>query len=86
MKVASAFFFSSFVLILSAGAQVQHQPLELETDTVKIRVVRIADGLESPWSMVFLPSGDILVTERPGRLRIIRNGKLQEEPIAGGPG
>jgi len=85
MKVASAFFFSSFVLILSAGAQVQHQPLELETDTVKIRVVTIADGLESPWSMVFLPSGDILVTERPGRLRIIRNGKLQEEPIAGVP-
>lgn len=85
MKVASAFFFSSFVLILSAGAQVQHQPLELKTDTVKIRVVTIADGLESPWSMVFLPSGDILVTERPGRLRIIRNGKLQEEPIAGVP-
>ena len=85
MKVVSAFFFASFVLILSAGAQVQHQPLELETDTVKIRVVTIADGLESPWSMVFLPSGDILVTERPGRLRIIRNGKLQEEPIAGGP-
>ena len=85
MKVASAFFFASFVLILSAGAQVQHQPLELKTDTVKIRVVTIADGLESPWSMVFLPSGDILVTERPGRLRIIRNGKLQEEPIAGVP-
>jgi len=85
MKVVSAFFFASFVLILSAGAQVQHQPLELKTDTVKIRVVTIADGLESPWSMVFLPSGDILVTERPGRLRIIRNGKLQEEPIAGVP-
>src|SRR5262245_6541948 len=61
------------------------QSLEFTTDTQKIRVVTLADGLDSPWSMAFLPNGDILFTERPGRLRIIRGGKLQEQPIAGGP-
>ena len=49
------------------------------------RVVPVADGLQNPWSMAFLPGGDILVTERPGRLRLIRNGILQPEPIGGVP-
>jgi glucose/arabinose dehydrogenase len=61
------------------------QTREITTDTQKIRVVPIAQGLDSPWSMAFLPGGDILVTERPGRLRLITNGKLQEEPITGLP-
>jgi glucose/arabinose dehydrogenase len=73
------------VLIAVATTQGQRANLEFTTDTQKIRVVTIADGLESPWSLVFLPGADILVTERPGRLRIIRGGKLQEEPIAGVP-
>ena len=75
-----------FVVISAASPrQNQRQSLEFKTDTQKIRVVTIADGLDSPWSMVFLPGGDILVTERPGRLRRISNGKLQDEPIAGLP-
>ena len=41
------------------------------------RVVTVAEGLENPWSMAFLPGGDMLVTERPGRLRIIRDGRYQ---------
>ncbi len=49
------------------------------------RVVTVADGLEIPWSMAWLPGGDMLVTERPGRLRIIRNGKLLSEPVPGVP-
>ena len=40
------------------------------------RVVTVADGLENPWGMAFLPGGDMLVTERPGRLRIVRDGRL----------
>ena len=40
------------------------------------RVVTVADGLEHPWSVAFLPGGDMLVTERPGRLRIVRDGTL----------
>src|SRR4029077_13145598 len=44
-----------------------------------------ADGLESPWSLAFLPDGNMLVTERAGRLRIIRNGVLDPKPVAGVP-
>jgi aldose sugar dehydrogenase len=49
------------------------------------RVVTVADGLEHPWSIAFLPGGDILVTERPGRLRIIRDGRLLPAPVEGVP-
>jgi glucose/arabinose dehydrogenase len=51
----------------------------------KYRVVPVAGGLTNPWSLTFLPNGDMLVTERPGRLRIVRNGTLSPEPIAGTP-
>lgn len=49
------------------------------------RVVTVAEGLERPWSLAFLPNGDLLVTEKPGRLRLIRDGALLDEPIAGVP-
>jgi aldose sugar dehydrogenase len=49
------------------------------------RVVTVAEGLEHPWAIAFLPGGDILVTERPGRLRIIRNGRLLPAPVEGVP-
>lgn len=51
----------------------------------RLRLNVIAKDLEQPWSMAFLPDGAILVTERPGRLRIIRDGKLDDDPIAGVP-
>ena len=43
------------------------------------------DGLIQPWSIAFLPNGDMLVTERPARLRIVRGGKLLPDPVAGLP-
>ena len=49
------------------------------------RVVTVTDGLVRPWSLAFLPDGDLLVTEKPGRLRIVRDGVLLEEPVAGLP-
>jgi glucose/arabinose dehydrogenase len=47
--------------------------------------VTVLSGLEHPWSMAWLPDGAILITERPGRLRIVRNGTLEPAPIAGVP-
>ena len=49
------------------------------------KVTEIAKGLDHPWSMAFLPDGSILVTERVGRLRLIKGGLLQSEPIVGVP-
>jgi aldose sugar dehydrogenase len=49
------------------------------------RVSTFVDGLVQPWSIAFLPNGDALVTERPGRLRIVRQGKLVPEPVDGVP-
>ncbi len=49
------------------------------------RVVTAVEGVVQPWSMAFLPGGDMLVTERPGRLRIVRNGKLLPQAVEGVP-
>lgn len=48
------------------------------------RVVTVASGLDQPWALEFLPDGDLLVTERDGRLRRVREGKLSD-PITGLP-
>ena len=49
------------------------------------RVVTVVDGLIQPWSIAFLPGGDALITERPGRLRILRQGKLLPQAVEGIP-
>ncbi len=51
----------------------------------KIRVVVVTKGLSHPWSLAFLPGGNMLVTERGGRLRMIRDGVLDPKPLAGVP-
>src|SRR5688572_2321163 len=53
---------------------------------VEFRITEVASGLSNPWSLAFLPGGDMLVTERPGRLRLIKSGdRLERQPIAGTP-
>jgi len=48
-------------------------------------IVTVADGLDHPWSIAFLPNNDMLVTERVGNLRIIREGKLLKQNVSGLP-
>jgi len=50
-----------------------------------LRAVVVTKGLQQPWSIAFLPDREMLVTERPGRLRMIRHGKLVPLPIEGVP-
>jgi glucose/arabinose dehydrogenase len=54
------------------------------TSNVAFDVVTVVEGLQNPWAVAFLPGGRMLVTERPGRLRVVSDGKLSE-PVAGLP-
>jgi glucose/arabinose dehydrogenase len=51
----------------------------------KIRVTVVTTGLVHPWAVAFLPDGTMLITERPGRIRLVRNGVLDPKPIANVP-
>jgi glucose/arabinose dehydrogenase len=85
----------SAVIALSAQAQAPEPamprkalpsaPFVIDTaEQGQVRVVPIK-GLSNPWSLVFLPNGDMLVNERPGRLRLVRNGAVVPQPISGVP-
>lgn len=50
-------------------------------DKVKFKVEVVASGLEVPWAFAWMPNGDLIFTERPGRVRLLENGKLRPEPV-----
>jgi glucose/arabinose dehydrogenase len=72
-----------FVAALVSLACLQSIPLPAAAQTV--RIVTVADGLADPWAIAVLPNSDLLVTEKAGRLRLIRDGVLQSAPIPGVP-
>ena len=80
-----AFAFVAAGLLLSVATTAQAQGPVYRSALHDYQLVAVADGLVNPWSMAFLPGGDMLITERPGRLRIVRNGTLLFEPVAGVP-
>ena len=69
------------------AVSVPDDPFVINTHAIEeVRVVVVAKGLSHPWGMAFMPDGGILVTERDdGRLRMIRDGVLDPEPVAGVP-
>ena len=58
---------------------------EIRSQDYLVNVEVVAEGLNHPWSLAFLPDGNMLVTERTGNLRVIKNGKLGEKPVSGLP-
>jgi glucose/arabinose dehydrogenase len=78
---------AAVLVALGASPQAQQAPAPdtsprvLEVQGGQIRVVTVASGLVHPWSLGFLPGGDVLVAERGGKLRVIRNDVLLPEPI-----
>lgn len=73
------------VLAISvATSALAEEPREIRAGDVTIEVTSIAEGLENPWSVEVLPDGAFIVTERPGRMRIIRDGEVGR-PLGGLP-
>jgi glucose/arabinose dehydrogenase len=69
----------------SSGVQKPTIVSELETLDYDIHVEKFAEGLEIPWAIDFIDNSTALITERPGRLRIVKNGLLKAQPITGTP-
>ena len=69
-----------------AGHKLPAKPVEFDTgEGQRIRVSAVTRALEYPWALAFLPDGTMLVTERVGRLRVIKNGVVGPQPVAGAP-
>ena len=80
----------ALVAVATLPTNVQGQPQDKAKNKAKakataVKTTAIASGLWHPWSLAWLPNGDMLVTERNGKLRIVRDGKLDPDPIAGVP-
>ncbi|WP_245296886.1 MULTISPECIES: PQQ-dependent sugar dehydrogenase [Rhodomicrobium] len=73
------------MLLAQAPEAAAAEALQKSSAGENFRLVEVAGGLSNPWALAFLPGGDMLVTERGGRLRLIRAGKLEGQPIAGTP-
>src|SRR5512142_2709059 len=76
---------SSFVLAGLLLAAVPAVAEEFPSSAGKLQVETVAGGLMHPWSLAFLPDGRMLVTERPGRMRIVTRGGELSRPIGGVP-
>ena len=86
MRRSSLRLAAAAVLPVVLGAQVvSAQAPVYKSSAHDYRIVTVATGFVNPWSVAFLPGGDLLVTERAGRLRIVRGGKLLPTPVAGVP-
>jgi glucose/arabinose dehydrogenase len=80
LPVGALVLFACCTAAIPAPAQELHV-----SEQASFRVVELASGLEFPWSLAFLPDGDLLITEKPGRLRRWSGGRLDPTPVAGVP-
>lgn len=78
-RVLGTIMVAAPVFLGPAAAQV------IESQAHRFEAVVLADGLKNPWGLAFLPDGRMLVSERPGRLRIIEEGQEMSAPVAGVP-
>jgi glucose/arabinose dehydrogenase len=87
IDIISAYLIIIFSILITASvpsAYAQEAQLE-RSQRHNFRIVTVATGFDHPWGLALLPNGDMLVTERSGKLRIIRSGKLDAKPIEGVP-
>ena len=62
-----------------------HTPLAIAEEKTNFKVTTLVEGLKHPWAMAFLPDNRILISERPGRLRLVEKGRLLAQAISGLP-
>ena len=99
MKVAHTILCAAALWVVTSGLG-QAQPAQIGVavpplgdgpwifDTAeqhRVRVSVVTKGLSHPWAIAFLPDGGMLITERPGRLRVVRDGVLDPQAISGLP-
>ena len=98
MQIKIVFGFALSIYCLLTAGQVNSQSLGIPVDPLgegpwvfdtaeqhKIEVSVVARGLTHPWAIAFLPDGSMLLTERDGRLRLVKNDRLVKRPISGVP-
>src|SRR5436190_16672075 len=96
-RILSAVFYALIILAFGCGhpppgrgaGEVESSSIPSEQSqaqtagqgAVKFRVETVVSGLEVPWSIVWAPDSRMIFTERPGRVRVFQNGKLQQQPL-----
>ncbi len=75
----------ALALVLTASSTLLANSVQVASSAGRLNVTAVAAGLDTPWSLVFLPDGRMLVSERPGRLRIVSADGRLSAPIAGVP-
>ncbi|MBM4217856.1 MAG: PQQ-dependent sugar dehydrogenase, partial [Gammaproteobacteria bacterium] len=74
---------TALITLVTPLASAQDAPINIERYSLKVET--LASGLASPWSVALLPDGLILITEKAGTLRVMRDGNLLERSVSGLP-
>jgi len=83
VKTLYLIFSTMLLAVIAPFSLAQDAPIKTEQYTLKVDT--LASGLVMPWSVALLPDGLILVTEKSGNLRVLREGRLLERPVSGLP-
>ncbi|WP_114393557.1 PQQ-dependent sugar dehydrogenase [Oleisolibacter albus] len=81
----TALFLSTALAAPALAAPPEFETLPAPKARHAVKATTLVEGLDHPWGMAFLPDGRILVTERTGKLRVVKDGTLRPEPIQGLP-